>query len=107
MQFSKWKNERPILHMTLGHVIDRWSFMADNEIMLVFARTLGFGIGFCTLILGFISVLTSNFNWCPNTTYNMCLGPSLRWNNGSPGQEFVADANKAGGFSDGWRSIFT
>jgi hypothetical protein len=84
--------------------------MGDNEIMLVIARSLGFAIGFATFILGFISILTSNFNWCPNATYNMCLGPSLRWNNGGPGQDFVADANRGAlnsAVADGWRSIFT
>jgi len=107
MQFSKWRHERPQLHMTLGHCVDRWSFMADNEVVLTLARSLGLGIGVATLIMGLISILTSNFNWCPTAVYNECYGPSLRWNNGGTGQGFVDDANRAGGFENGWRSIFT
>ena len=113
MQLSPWQKERPQLHMTLGGVLDRWSFMADNEVVLVFARSLGLGLGVATLILGLISVLTSEFNWCPDTvngvTYNECFGQSLRWNNGGPGQDFVDDANRGieGPIANGWRSIFT
>jgi hypothetical protein len=109
MQFSKWRHERPQLHMTLGHCLDRWSFMADNEVVLTLARALGLGLGIATLILGLISVLTSNFNWCPTAQYNECFGPSLRWNNGGTGQGFVDDANRAtlGVENSGWRSIFT
>lgn len=113
MQFSPWRHERPQLHMTLGHVLDRWSFMADNEVVLTLARSVSLGIGIATLILGLVFVLTSNFNWCPATvgavTYTECFGRSLRWNNGGPGQDFVADANRGipGLTANGWRSIFT
>jgi hypothetical protein len=107
MQFSKWRHERPQLHMTMGGIFNRWSFMADNEVVLVLARSVGLGLGIATFIMGFISVLTSNFNWCPQTangtTYTQCYGPSLRWNNGGPGQGFVDDANN----ESGWRSVFT
>ena len=113
MQFSNWRNERPQLHMSMGGVFDRWSFVTDNEVVLNLARALALGIGMATFIMGFIYVLTRNFVWCPQTaggtTYNQCYGPSLRWNNGGDGQNFVADANKGtfGPPDNGWRSIFT
>jgi len=121
MQFSPWRKERPQLHMTLGGVLDRWSFVTDNEVVLTLARAIGLGLGIATLLLGLIAILTSDFNWCPDTvpsivngvpvavTYNECFGPSLRWNNGGTGQGFVDDANKGviGATANGWRSIFT
>jgi len=102
MQFSPWRKERPQLHMTLGGCLDRWSFVTDNEVVLVLARTLSILIGVATFILGLVSVLTSDFNWCPEGIYTDCFGPSLRWNNGDAGQGFVHDANR-----DGWRTVFT
>ena len=105
-----------MVQISLGHLLDRWSFMGDNEVMLLLARGLGFGIGAATLILGFISIFTFDFNWCPQTAggivYDQCFGPSLRWNNGGPGQDFVADANQGRlptllTPASGWRSVFT
>jgi len=100
-----------MLQVGLGGLLDRWAFMADNEVMLNIARGLGLGVGILTIIVGFVSIFTYEFRWCPGTvgtvTYTMCFGPSLRWNNGDAGQGFVDDANRATGFENGWRSIFT
>jgi len=111
MQFTRWRNERPTLHMTTGGLFDRFNCMTENEVMHFFAKAFGLFVGLFTFILGFVSVLTSNFNWCPSPPYTQCFGPSLRWNNGGPNQAFVDDANgvtpPTTGSVGGWRTIFT
>lgn len=115
MQFTKWRNELPIMHMNFGNAFNKYSFMVDNEVILSFARGLAFVLSVTTMVIGLIHVLTSNFTWCPTAGANgwtECVGPSLRWNSGQHG--FLYDANGdgttvAGGVMapPGWRSVFT
>lgn len=112
MQFTKYRNERPTLNVTLGGILDRWSFMMNNDVMIECGRALSLALGIASIVNGFIFVLTQNFDWCPVVNeWNQCYGPSVRWNtvggNATGTHAFVYDANGPGNPPGGWRTVFT
>jgi len=115
VQFTKYRNERPTLNVTLGHVLDRYSFMVNNDVVIELSRALSLALGLASIVNGLVFVLTQDFNWCPVTgQWAECYGPSVRWNSwmgSGPGYHaFVFDANGnaySGAAIPGWRSVFT
>ena len=98
--FTRYRHEPTTLLIRLERF--HMGCLANNELILTITRVCSLVAGIAVMVLGFIHVFVTNFNWCPDPpTTNQCVGPSLRWN--PSGSNFINEINLA----SGWGTIFT